>query len=341
MFRLLKNWVNALRFQAENNSKTQKKPIPPERWALNASVETHQKQPFAIEVYHQLETRFTPEALTRFLPPVTTWAGLESLQTLEWLSVFMQHEAFPVLAEKPLRWLDVGSKNFAYAPALALMLNHLTNLNQPWHLKGIELDAGRLDHQGNTRTQYAEGLIDLLHDSISGASTLSFAVLEFLCTSMYTSNSAFRRASDCRAINIPSICTHLSSHARGLINPFTYQQGDILKETEQYEGISLFLPFVFEEPLLKWGLPSKHFNPLEILVQCISLLTDGGVLMIINLTPEEAAQQEVLFHQLPDPIKQQITWVKLPNPLPNSFIHWQYERIAWLCLKHPLPQPSA
>ena len=286
MFRLLKNWVNALRFQAENNSKTQKKPIPPERWALNASVETHQKQPFAIEVYHQLETRFTPEALTRFLPPVTTWAGLESLQTLEWLSVFMQHEAFPVLAEKPLRWLDVGSKNFAYAPALALMLNHLTNLNQPWHLKGIELDAGRLDHQGNTRTQYAEGLIDLLPNT-------------------------------------------------------TYQQGDILKETEQYEGISLFLPFVFEEPLLKWGLPSKHFNPLEILAQCISLLTDGGVLMIINLTPEEAAQQEVLFHQLPDPIKQQITWVKLPNPLPNSFIHWQYERIAWLCLKHPLPQPSA
>ena len=286
MFRLLKNWVNALRFQAENNSKTQKKPIPPERWALNASVETHQKQPFAIEVYHQLETRFTPEALTRFLPPVTTWAGLESLQTLEWLSVFMQHEAFPALAEKPLRWLDVGSKNFAYAPALALMLNHLTNLNQPWHLKGIELDAGRLDHQGNTRTQYAEGLIDLLPNT-------------------------------------------------------TYQQGDILKETEQYEGISLFLPFVFEEPLLKWGLPSKHFNPLEILAQCISLLTDGGVLMIINLTPEEAAQQEVLFHQLPDPIKQQITWVKLPNPLPNSFIHWQYERIAWLCLKHPLPQPSA
>ncbi|MCX5920358.1 MAG: hypothetical protein NTW61_03390 [Candidatus Melainabacteria bacterium] len=286
MFRLLKNWVNALRFQAENNSKTQKKPIPPERWALNASVETHQKQPFAIEVYHQLETRFTPEALTRFLPPVTTWAGLESLQTLEWLSVFMQHEAFPALAEKPLRWLDVGSKNFAYAPALALMLNHLTNLNQPWHLKGIELDAGRLDHQGNTRTQYAEGLINLLPNT-------------------------------------------------------TYQQGDILKETQQYQGISLFLPFVFEEPLLKWGLPSKHFNPLEILVQCISLLTDGGVLMIINLTPEEAAQQEVLFHQLPDPIKQQITWVKLPNPLPNSFIHWQYERIPWLCLKHPLPQPSA
>ena len=42
--------------------------------------------------------------------------------------------------------------------------------------------------------------LDLLHDSISGASSLSFAVLEFLCTIVYTSNSPFL---------IPRICTQL------------------------------------------------------------------------------------------------------------------------------------
>jgi hypothetical protein len=50
--------------------------------------------------------------------------------------------------------------------------------------------------------------LDLLHNLISGASSLSFAVLEFLCTSVYTSNSAFL---------IPRICTHLLSYARGLL----------------------------------------------------------------------------------------------------------------------------
>jgi hypothetical protein len=289
VFRLLKNWINILRFNAENKSKTPKKPIPPDQWALNASVQKHQKQPFASEAFNQLETHFTPEKLTRFLPPATTWAGLESLQTLEWLSVFLHHPAFPSPPKpaKLLRWLDVGSKNFAYAPALAVFLQHWINLETPWQLTGIELDAGRLDAQGISRTAYANGIVNLLPNT-------------------------------------------------------TYRSGDMLEETQQYEGISLFLPFVFEDPLVSWGLPTQQFKPLAILTQCVSLLTQGGVLLIINLTHEEAAQQEQLFQQLPDALQQQLTWVKLENPLPNSFINWQYERIAWLCTKHPpLHQPPS
>ena len=76
----------------------------------------------------------------------------------------------------------------------------------------------RGSQQANNNVQDGINLLDLLHDSISGASagrenverfTLSFAVLEFLCTIVYTSNSPFL---------IPRICTHLSSHARGLLN---------------------------------------------------------------------------------------------------------------------------
>lgn len=289
MFRFLKNWINILRFNAENKSKTPKKPIPPDQWALNKAVKKHQKHPVSAETYHQLETHFTPENLTRFLPPATTWAGLESLQTLEWLSVFLHHPAFPSPPKtaKPLRWLDVGSKNFAYAPALSVFLQHWLDAETPWHLTGIELDAGRLDAHGINRTAYANGIVNWLPNT-------------------------------------------------------TYHSADILNETQQYEGISLFLPFVFEDPLVSWGLPTHHFKPLAILTQCVSLLTHGGVLMIINLTPEEAAQQEQLFLQLPNALQQQITWVKLENPLPNSFINWQYERIAWLCTKHnPLHLPPS
>ena len=295
MFRYLKNWLNTLRFTTENRRSAKKPPllqaIPPQQWLLNQSVKTHQTQPTPINVLSLLQEQFTPETLTAFLPPTGTWAWLESLQTLEWLSLFLQHEAFPttpnLTAQNPLRWLDVGSKNFAYAPALAVFLQRWAGQANNWHLKGLELDAGRLDAKGISRTAYAHGVIQPLPNT-------------------------------------------------------TYQGGDILEERQQYEGISLWLPFVFEDPLIAWGLPSKHFKPLAILEHCLSLLTLGGVLLIINLTPEEATQQQQLFEQLPEALKQQITWIKIEKTLPNSFINWHYERTAWLCIKHPpLPAPSA
>ena len=50
--------------------------------------------------------------------------------------------------------------------------------------------------------------IDFLHDSILGASSLSFAVLESSCTKVYTCGSPFL---------IPRICSHLLSHAKSLV----------------------------------------------------------------------------------------------------------------------------
>ena len=76
---------------------------------------------------------------------------LEILSILDALEQLWQDTAWP--AARPLRWLDVGAKNWAYVDALAAFLSAHTD---DWQLDGVELDPYRLYGNFYTRGAYAQ-----------------------------------------------------------------------------------------------------------------------------------------------------------------------------------------
>jgi hypothetical protein len=71
--------------------------------------------------------------------------------------------------------------------------------------------------------------------------------------------------------------------------------GDVLAHREPYDVITWLHPFVTPAPLLRWGLPRRHLAPERMLAHVASLRAPGGMLVIVNQEPEEAAIQRDLF----------------------------------------------
>lgn len=78
----------------------------------------------------------------------------------------------------------------------------------------------------------------------------------------------------------------------------TYIEGDFLKHNEKYDYIVWILPFVAEEPLLKWGLPLEHFKPEQMLKHAYESLNDGGTLLVFNQGEIEFDVQKGLYKKL-------------------------------------------
>lgn len=70
--------------------------------------------------------------------------------------------------------------------------------------------------------------------------------------------------------------------------------GNLLNHTKKYDYITWFLPFVFEYPHLKWGLPLKHFSPEKMLEHAYSLLNENGEIFVINQGIDEYNKQKQL-----------------------------------------------
>lgn len=74
--------------------------------------------------------------------------------------------------------------------------------------------------------------------------------------------------------------------------------GDFLKHEGKYDYMVWILPFVFEEPLIKWGLPKSYFQPEKMLLHAYDLLNEGGKIFIINQGEEEYRAQKELCNKL-------------------------------------------
>jgi hypothetical protein len=107
-----------------------------------------------------------------------------------------------------------------------------------------------------------------------------------------------------------------------------YHAGNILAWQQPTAIISHFLPFVFRDPLLDWGLPGQCFQPQAILSHVLSLLPPDGLLLIVNQGEDEAREQEALFQAVARHLP--IRWQSL-GQLPASFIQYRYARYGWLC----------
>jgi hypothetical protein len=119
------------------------------------------------------------------------------------------------------------------------------------------------------------------------------------------------------------------AHSQSL--PHTsYHEGNVLQWTQPAAIISHFLPFVFKDPHLAWGLPLNHFQPEAVLNHTISLLEPGGLLILVNQGQVEADAQAELLAQAAKVIPLRIENL---GQLPARFIEYQYPRYGWLCTR--------
>lgn len=112
-----------------------------------------------------------------------------------------------------------------------------------------------------------------------------------------------------------------------------YHTGDIRNWTRSANIITSFLPFVFPEPHLAWGLPLEDFRPDDFLSRLLSLLKPGGLLLIVNQGEAESEAQAALLACAAErfPIARQAA-----GQLPAPFIQYRYPRYGWICQKEDI-----
>ena len=59
----------------------------------------------------------------------------------------------------------------------------------------------------------------------------------------------------------------------------------------RFDVITWSLPFVFVEPLQRWGLPARFFQPEALLAHVLSLLAPEGILHVVNQGEAERDEQ--------------------------------------------------
>lgn len=139
--------------------------VEPAYWVNNIEVVAAEKglSPAArIRKLHLL-AQYPLEA---YLLPHWHWVRLESYYVLDQLAA-LRLEAPPTVTnpdpEARLLWVDVGSKNGGYFPALCAVAK---TLNPAFNLVGIELDAYRYYEDGATRAGYGRGMAQALHPNV-------------------------------------------------------------------------------------------------------------------------------------------------------------------------------
>jgi hypothetical protein len=110
-----------------------------------------------------------------------------------------------------------------------------------------------------------------------------------------------------------------------------YHEGDVRDWTRSARIITSFLPFVFPEPHLAWGLPASDFRPFDLLKALLSLLEPGGLLLIVNQGEAEAEEQAALLSRVAERFP--IAW-QTAGQLPAPFIQYRYPRYGWICRKN-------
>jgi hypothetical protein len=271
------------------------RPLRPYREPIEPKNDLFAENADAQAAEHRLLARYDLNALRQYSSRLRY---LETLTYLHWLDYFHSqapevfqaawisfqsnsHAPDAARAPEPLRWLDVGAKNWAYAAAIPAFL--AAQGVQAIRMDGVELDPHRRYADLQTRGQAAQ------------------------------------------------------AHIRDLPQA-AYHEGDILAWQASAHIISHFLPFVFSDPHLAWGLPLGYFQPQAVLTHLLTLLPPQGVLIIVNQGPAEAEAQEALLKAA------QATTLEGAAPrvsigyqnigqLPSPFIEYRYPRYGWICWK--------
>lgn len=107
------------------------------------------------------------------------------------------------------------------------------------------------------------------------------------------------------------------------LNGTNYIQKNFLNHNKKYDYIIWILPFIIEEPLLKWGLPKNFFQPEEMLLHAYNSLNPDGKIFIINQGIIEYELQKSLCEKLNLPYK-------LLEEIKSSFLSYKHKRYGIL-----------
>jgi SAM-dependent methyltransferase len=82
-----------------------------------------------------------------------------------------------------------------------------------------------------------------------------------------------------------------------------YVPGSLLSVAGSYQLIVWFLPFIYLDSLVLWGLPRRYFQPAALLKKAWTLLSPGGRLFIVNQGKDESIEQQKLCDELCIPMQ--------------------------------------
>lgn len=208
--------------------------------------------------------------------------------------------------------LKFSRKNYWETPEpKAGLFDEPASLKEKALLKKYNLEFVK-DH--TTKLNYQENLytIDLLDKHFDIKNKSGLRVLDIGCKNwFYAKGEYFFFKNHCEKLTLNGIeldANRLYSnfYSRGEVAKFqikslentTFIAGDFIKHTEKYDYMVWILPFVFETPMLKWGLPKHYFKPKEMLKHAFELLNEDGKIFIINQGQEEYEEQKILCKEL-------------------------------------------
>ncbi len=105
-----------------------------------------------------------------------------------------------------------------------------------------------------------------------------------------------------------------------------YIEGNFLNHNGEYDFIIWILPFVVENPLIKWGLPLRYFKPEQMLKKAYDSLTEGGSMLILNQGEAEHDAQIKLCEKL------KIKYTTF-GEVKSGFMHYNIERYLMIIQK--------
>lgn len=107
-------------------------------------------------------------------------------------------------------------------------------------------------------------------------------------------------------------------YTKGL-NNVNYIEGDFLMHKGEYDFITWILPFVVKNPLIKWGLPLRYFEPEQMLKKAYDSLKEDGIMLIFNQGEAEHKVQIELCEKL------QMKYTTF-GEVKSNFMHYNIER---------------
>lgn len=165
--------------------------------------------------------------------------------------------------------VDIGSKNFFYAPALYF---HFKKHFKQVKLLGLEADTSRMYTNLYRRGDYARYYVSLLNE-YEGHPVADYQEGNWL---------SFKR-------------TDIQSFKRTDIKSFKQTNHQTLERDQKFNLVTCFFPFLFTDLNDNWGLPRRYFDPEALLRKC---LTEGDYFMVWNQGQEEAEEAKKIISKI-------------------------------------------